>query len=186
MDLLRSSPIPRTADCPPYSTFDDRRDVNNWNNCLLDVASTRDIMYSNYRKTSPPPSPPQLLTPHQNNPLYLKTFPKPSSTPIHPPTNPSTPLPSPSPSLKYHFLAHSALDIIEERIVSGAKTIDTYFGLLHILEDVNIYGFLTNTLVKIIVMIEGGDGSGGIRDSDIKLVPPPSPLYFGDTNCDRL
>jgi hypothetical protein len=54
--------------------------------------------------------------------------------------------------------------------VSGAKTIDTYFGLLHILEDVTIYGFLTNTLVKIIVMIEGGDGAGGIRDSDVKLV----------------
>ena len=34
----------------------------------------------------------------------------------------------------------------------------------------NIYGFLTNTLVKIIVMIEGGDGSGGIRDSDVKAV----------------
>ena len=34
-----------------------------------------------------------------------------------------------------------------------------------------MYGFLTNTLVKIVVMIEGGDGSGGLRDSDVKLVP---------------
>lgn len=105
----------------------------------------------------------------QNNPLYLKTFPKHPSTPLHNPVNSSTPT-QPSPFLKYHFLAHSALDIIEERIVSGQKTIDTYFGLLHVLEDVNIYGFLTNTLVKIIVMIEGGDGSGGIRDSDVKAV----------------
>jgi len=103
--------------------------------------------------------------------LYLKTFPKPPPTPLHPPVTGGTLLPQPSPSLKYHFLAHSALDIIEERIVSGAKTIDTYFGLLHVLEDVNIYGFLTNTLVKIIVMIEGGDGSG-IRDSDVKSVFP--------------
>jgi hypothetical protein len=54
--------------------------------------------------------------------------------------------------------------------VSGAKTIDTYFGLLHVLEEVNIYGFLTNTLVKIIVMIEGVDGNAGIRDSDVKAV----------------
>lgn len=38
-----------------------------------------------------------------------------------------------------------------------------------------MYGFLTNTLVKIIVMIEGGDGSGGLRDSDVKLVSPSSP-----------
>lgn len=52
------------------------------------------------------------------------------------------------------------------------KTIDTYFGLLHVIEDVNIYGFLTNTLVKIIVMIEGVDGTGGIRDSDVKSVSP--------------
>ena len=55
--------------------------------------------------------------------------------------------------------------------MSGAKTVDTYFGLLHVLEEVNIYGFLTNTLMKIIVMIEGADGSGGIRDSDVKTVP---------------
>jgi trafficking protein particle complex subunit 2 len=105
--------------------------------------------------------------------LYLKTFPKPPSTPIHVSTSTAPPLPEPSPSLKYHFLAHSALDIIQERIVSGVKTVDTYFGLLHVLEDVNIYGFLTNTLVKILVMIEGVDGSGGIRDSDVKAVPIP-------------
>lgn len=86
------------------------------------------------------------------------------------PENPASLLPAPSPNLKYHFLAHSALDIIEERIVSGAKTIDTYFGLLHVLEEVSVYGFLTNTLVKIIIMIEGGDGSGGLRDSDVKAV----------------
>ena len=42
------------------------------------------------------------------------------------------------------------------------------------IEEVSVYGFLTNTLVKIIVMIEGGDGSGGLRDSDVKLVPPPA------------
>jgi hypothetical protein len=45
-----------------------------------------------------------------------------------------------------------------------------------VLEEVNIYGFLTNTLVKIIIMIEGADGSGGIRDSDVKTVLPN--LYF--------
>jgi hypothetical protein len=33
-----------------------------------------------------------------------------------------------------------------------------------------VYGFMTNTLVKIVVMIEGGDGSGGIRDGDVKVV----------------
>jgi trafficking protein particle complex subunit 2 len=106
----------------------------------------------------------------QNNPLFLKTFAKTPSTPMQKPENLASLLPAPSPALKYHFLAHSALDIIEERIVSGAKTIDTYFGLLHVLEEVSVYGFLTNTLVKIIVMIEGGDGSGGLRDSDVKSV----------------
>jgi hypothetical protein len=37
-----------------------------------------------------------------------------------------------------------------------------------VLEDTSVYGFLTNTLVKILVMVEGGDG--GIRDSDVKNV----------------
>ena len=31
---------------------------------------------------------------------------------------------------------------------------------------------MSNTLVKIVVMIEGGDGSGGLRDGDIKAVRP--------------
>jgi hypothetical protein len=53
--------------------------------------------------------------------------------------------------------------------------VDTYFGLLHVLEDVNVYGFLTNTLIKILVMVEGVDGTGGIRDSDVKTVEPLSP-----------
>lgn len=31
--------------------------------------------------------------------------------------------------------------------------------------------------MKILIMVEGGDGSGGLRDSDIKLVRPV--LVFG-------
>ena len=105
--------------------------------------------------------------------MYLNIFTKPPSTPIHPSSTAVANVTHASTTLRYHFIAHSSLDIIEERIASGAKTIDTYFGLLHIMEDVAVFGFLTNTLVKIIVMIEGGDGSG-IRDSDVKTV-----LHYG-------
>jgi hypothetical protein len=54
------------------------------------------------------------------------------------------------------------------------------------LEDVSVYGFLTNTHVKIVVMIEGGDGSGGIRDSDVKAVSPPFWNMFNDLVIRRI
>ncbi|RUS18797.1 trafficking protein particle complex subunit 2-like protein [Endogone sp. FLAS-F59071] len=55
----------------------------------------------------------------QNNPLYIKNF---SAT---------------HPDLKYHYIAHTSIDVIEERVIN-IKTPDVYLGLLYAMEDLAV------------------------------------------------
>jgi len=69
--------------------------------------------------------------------------------------------PHPSP-LKYHFIAHTALDIIEERLANG---VDCYLGLLHTLEDQAVYGYVTPTRIRIVISLALTDTL--VRDADV-------------------
>ncbi|KAJ3410793.1 Trafficking protein particle complex subunit 2-like protein [Chytridiales sp. JEL 0842] len=84
----------------------------------------------------------------QNNPLYLKTF----ST-LHK-------------DLKFHYCCHTACDIIEERVSAGSRHTDQYLGLLYAMEDLAVFGFMTNTRVKFIVVI--GVVDTAIKDLEMK------------------
>ncbi|KAI9289489.1 Sedlin, N-terminal conserved region-domain-containing protein [Umbelopsis sp. AD052] len=86
----------------------------------------------------------------QNNPLYIKNY---SSS---------------HPDLKYHYIAHTAIDVIEERVLNNPKLTDAYLGLLYAMEDLAVYGFMTNTRVKIILVIAVTDNV--IKDADIKAI----------------
>ncbi|KAL1928237.1 hypothetical protein VTP01DRAFT_3153 [Rhizomucor pusillus] len=86
----------------------------------------------------------------QNNPLYIKNF---SHT---------------HPDLKYHYIAHTSIDVIEERVGSGPKNLDLYLGLLYAMEDLAVYGYMTNTRVKFIVVVSVTDSI--IRDADMKMI----------------
>ncbi|CAG8692776.1 13112_t:CDS:2, partial [Ambispora leptoticha] len=85
-----------------------------------------------------------------NNPLYIRNF---STT---------------HPDLKYHYIAHTSCDVIEERVTSGPKTTDAYLGLLYAMEDLAVYGYLTNTRVKFVIVLAVPDTI--IKDSDMKSV----------------
>ncbi|EJT97487.1 Sedlin [Dacryopinax primogenitus] len=65
-------------------------------------------------------------------------------------------------SLKYHFVAHTALDIIEERLATGT---DCYLGLLHTLEDQAVYGYVTPTRIRIVISLALTDTL--VRDADV-------------------
>lgn len=67
--------------------------------------------------------------------------------------------------LHHHLFSHAALDIFRERIAADAHKADCDFGLLFFADNISTYGYCTNTGVKIVVLIVGGEGS-----SDIKLV----------------
>ncbi|CAB4430909.1 unnamed protein product [Rhizophagus irregularis] len=84
----------------------------------------------------------------QNNPLYIKNF-----SLSHP-------------DLKYHYIAHTSCDVIEERVGAvGSEAADTYLGLLYAMEDLDVYGYITNTRVKFVVVLSVTDA---IKNTDMK------------------
>ncbi|KAI8353888.1 Sedlin [Mortierella sp. GBAus27b] len=84
----------------------------------------------------------------QNNPLFIKSF------------------TSSQPDLKYHYIAHISCDVIEERAVSKAQ--DMYLGTLFSMEDLAVYGYMTNSKIKFITVLNMPDVT--IKDLDMKNI----------------
>nr|CAG4712221.1 unnamed protein product [Naegleria fowleri] len=91
----------------------------------------------------------------KNNPLFLKVY---KSSEAEDP-------------LKYHYIAHTALDIVEEKI-NNRKTTNTqndmYLGLLFPTEIYKVFGYITNSDVKFLLIIAGDDYQQTDRDSEIR------------------
>ncbi|KAF5394020.1 Trafficking protein particle complex subunit 2 protein [Paragonimus heterotremus] len=56
----------------------------------------------------------------------------------------------------YHFKVHAALDVIEDKLAKRAayssnslEQTDQYLGLLYPMEDHRLYGYVTNTQIKV-------------------------------------
>ncbi len=102
-----------------------------------------------------------------NNPLHISLFPA-SGTGYESERN----------KLEYSFMLNSCLDIFEARMPTKGLTQD--FGLLHALDErIAMYGWVTNTGVKIVVVVdmEGVPAEGarvtaglGLRNSDLTPV----------------
>ncbi|KAI8810584.1 trafficking protein particle complex subunit 2-like protein-like protein [Cladochytrium replicatum] len=85
-----------------------------------------------------------------NNPLYIQSA------------------PSSQNDLKFHYIAHTSCDVIEERVSVGAKNADLYLGLLYSMEDLAVYGYMTNTRIKFILILRSQDVA--IKDADMKVL----------------
>jgi hypothetical protein len=102
----------------------------------------------------------------QNHPILIRTFSK-------------------QDELKYHYIAHTSLDVIEERgtqqrpstgmnlkticiVGQVSKSTICYLGLLYAMEDVAVYGYLTPLKLKIVLALALSDSV--IRDSEVTLV----------------
>eukprot|EP00160_Parvularia_atlantis_P004575 Unigene13883_Nuclearia_a/m.41955 Unigene13883_Nuclearia_a/g.41955 ORF Unigene13883_Nuclearia_a/g.41955 Unigene13883_Nuclearia_a/m.41955 type:complete len:165 (-) Unigene13883_Nuclearia_a:34-528(-) len=71
--------------------------------------------------------------------------------------------------LRFMYMVHTSLDIVEERVTSGAKASEMYLGLLYSLEDIRVYGYVTNTKIKFVVIVQGGTaGEGPLKDSEMR------------------
>jgi len=83
----------------------------------------------------------------QNHPILVRTFQK-------------------GQELKYHYVAHTSLDVIEER-TSGTTTkpTDGYLGLLYAMDDVAAYGYVTPLKVKIVLALALTDAV--VRDTEV-------------------
>lgn len=74
--------------------------------------------------------------------------------------------------LKFHYTVHTCLDVIEEKISSGSRSIndprELYLGLLYPTEDYKVYGYVTNTKVKFVIVVESSNTQ--LRDSEIRTM----------------
>ncbi|KAK9364759.1 Sedlin, N-terminal conserved region-domain-containing protein [Lipomyces kononenkoae] len=114
----------------------------------------------------------------ENNPLYVRDFvPETASTPISREPEPagngdsgsveavSTKIStSRDRELRFQFLAHISLDVFAARLPQ--KTSDSDFGLLFVQDEIAMYGWMTNTGVKIVL----GFASGEIIGNEIRSI----------------
>ncbi|XP_073292785.1 uncharacterized protein [Primulina huaijiensis] len=87
---------------------------------------------------------------HQNNPLYIQSFTEADD------------------ALKLHHIVHCSLDVVDERVNNPKKAAptlnETFLGLLYPTENYKVYGYLTNTKVKFILVTTDLD----VRDADVR------------------
>lgn len=89
-----------------------------------------------------------LISP-QNHPILIRTFQK-------------------GDELKYHYVAHTSLDVIEERTSGVPKPAECYLGLLYVMDDVAAYGYITPLKMKMVVALALTDSV--VRDVDVIAV----------------
>jgi len=104
----------------------------------------------------------------QNYPILVKTFSKQEDN-----------------GIKYQYIAHTSLDVIEERgerygwtsapraeatntVAAAGKSCENYLGLLYAMEDVAVYGYITALKMKIVIAIPFSDAV--VRDAEVIVV----------------
>lgn len=73
--------------------------------------------------------------------------------------------------LHLHYLPHTALDVIQEKVAAVSKTPDTrelYLGLLYASEEYKVYGYTTNTRIKFVIITDAGNTT--LRDNEIRMM----------------
>ncbi|CAF2319751.1 unnamed protein product [Rotaria sp. Silwood2] len=77
--------------------------------------------------------------------------------------------------LKFLFLIHASIDILDDKVnqltkpASDRDVRDFYIGLLYPVEEYKIYGYVSSTRVKFILIFEHST-SISLKDQDIKLL----------------
>lgn len=93
-----------------------------------------------------------------------------NSTPLKLSTN------DPSKEVAFHYIVHTSLDVIEEKCQSSniapsavkpAEPLrDLYLGILYSTEQHKVFGYVTNTSIKFIIIVEASNTN--IRDNEIR------------------
>ncbi|RMX74725.1 hypothetical protein D0869_12309 [Hortaea werneckii] len=109
-----------------------------------------------------------------NNPLHISLFPSTTTNSPSSPDRPGETVPQHGrDKLEFSFMLNSSLDIFEARMPS--KGIGHDFGLLHALDErIAMYGWLLNTGVKLIIVVDmegasGKAGMGGVNGAGLGL-----------------
>ena len=90
-----------------------------------------------------------------NNPLYIHAF-GPKGSPL-----------THDEQIRHHLIVHTAIDYVEERIAAqkqaaaGGAKLDMYLGMLYPIEQLRVYGHLTNCRIKLIAVIDDEEPKEG-------------------------
>ncbi|CAF4860484.1 unnamed protein product [Pieris macdunnoughi] len=99
--------------------------------------------------------------------------------------------------LSRQWLVHTALDALEERLVSSNTTTantatnaartdlrDLYLGLLYSTDTHKIYGYVTNTRIKLVLVTSSTSPSGSnIRDAEVRTALRRLHALYADAIC---
>ncbi|GFR26137.1 trafficking protein particle complex subunit 2-like protein, partial [Trichonephila clavata] len=92
---------------------------------------------------------------------------------------------SPGNDLKFLYTIHTSLDVIEEKVLTVNKTAsdlrELYLGLLYPTEDYKVYGYVTNTKIKFIVVVESSHTT--LRDNEIRQMFRRIHAGYADMVC---
>ncbi|KAJ1519735.1 hypothetical protein ONE63_004991 [Megalurothrips usitatus] len=87
--------------------------------------------------------------------------------------------------LQFHYKVHTALDVVEEKLsLAGKSNCDVrelYLGLLHSTEEHKIFGYVTNTKIKFIVIVEAANTT--LRDNEVRTMFRRLHAAYTDVVC---
>jgi len=92
----------------------------------------------------------------ENNPLFLDTY---------------VASGDPEDALRFSYIVHCALDAVDEKVSAPKRTpgeiADAFLGLLYPTEDYAVYGFISNTKVKFILVVGNGPA---VKEDELRMV----------------
>ncbi|TMW54761.1 hypothetical protein DOY81_000292 [Sarcophaga bullata] len=87
--------------------------------------------------------------------------------------------------LELQYRVHAALDVIEEKcqpVTKGTpESKEVYLGLLYATETHKIYGFVTNTKIKSILVIDSGNIA--LRENEVRAMFRNLHMLYTDAVC---
>nr|XP_031530611.1 trafficking protein particle complex subunit 2-like protein isoform X2 [Vicugna pacos] len=102
----------------------------------------------------------------QNYPLYIRSVPTESE-------------------LKFHYMVHTSLDVVDEKISAMGKALvdqrELYLGLLYPTEDYKVYGYVTNSKVKFVMVVDSSNTA--LRDNEIRSMFRKLHNSYTDVMC---
>uniref|UniRef100_A0A8D1VFL7 Trafficking protein particle complex subunit 2-like protein n=3 Tax=Sus scrofa TaxID=9823 RepID=A0A8D1VFL7_PIG len=104
--------------------------------------------------------------PWQNYPLYIRSVPTENE-------------------LQFHYMLHTSLDVVDEKISAMGKALvdqrELYLGLLYPTEDYKVYGYVTNSKVKFVMVVDSSNTA--LRDNEIRSMFRKLHSSYTDVMC---
>ncbi|CAB3365983.1 trafficking protein particle complex subunit 2-like protein [Cloeon dipterum] len=92
---------------------------------------------------------------------------------------------NPNMELDFHYKVHNALDVVEEKMSANGKASgdirELYLGLLNSTDDHKIFGYVTNTKIKFVIVTESANTS--LRDNEVRMMFRRLHSVYADVVC---